>query len=157
MKKTIWRVPAVLALSGILCRVLNYVIAMVYGRIQVSRGPDPVTGVYEITTGHVTEIAAVLSFLIFWVAGWRFIRGMKRKEVFLSATVMVVWGIGLLAWEQLAQAMGGFSLWCYRLQATTDAMTWVTQILIRAVGTVSIPVVVPGLFAPYLYLVFGER
>ena len=64
---------------------------------------------------------------------------------------------GLLAWEQLSQAMGGYSMWVYRLYATTDAMRWATQILTRVFDEVSVPVVLPYIFTPYLYLLFGRR
>ena len=157
LKKPIWRVPLVLAGAGILCRFLTYLIAIISVQIQRAQGPDPVTGAYNISTTYITEITTVLAFLIFWAAGWLFVRTLRRKEIFFSATIMVIWGIALLAWEQISQAMGGYSMWCHRLYATKEAMMWVNQILIWVFDQVSLPVMVPGLFAPYLYLVFGKK
>lgn len=156
-KKPLWRVPLVLAGCGVVCRMLTYLISFVSVRIQMAQGPDPVTGAYNISSGYSTQIVAIISCLLFWIAGWRFVRELTRKERFLSATIMVLWGAALLAWEQISQAMGSYSMWCYRLYATTEAMMWVDQILIRVFDQVSVPVMIPGLFAPYLYLLFGQR
>lgn len=156
LKKPVWRVPLVLGCAGILCRMLTYLLGFVWGRIQIARGPGP-DGTTVLTGGYVTEIIAVISFLLFWWAGWRFVRGLSRREIFLSATMMVLINAALLAAEQLSQAMGGYSLWVYRLYALTEGTMWADQLLIRLFDTVSVPVLIPALFAPYLYLVFGKR
>ena len=159
LKKPIWRVPLVLAGTGILCRVLSFLVVFVWTRLQIARGPDPVTGSYQIGTGYMSEILAVVSFLLFWAAGWKFLRGLTRRQIFASATIMVLWGAALLAGEQLSQAAGNMDLFfgVYHLQATTDAMRWATQLLVRIFDEVSVPVVIPGLLAPYLYLLLGRR
>lgn len=144
-----------LSLTGILCRFLTYLISFVFVRIQMAQGPDSVTGAYEITSGHATEIIAVLSFILFWVVGWKFVRGLSRRQIFLSATIMVIWEAVLLTAEQLSQSMGSYSLLVYRLYATTEATMWASQILIRIFNQVSVPVILPGLLAPYLYLLLG--
>ena len=112
-KKPLWRVPLVLAGTGIVCRILSFLMAFIWGRIQIAQGPDPVTGVYHLTTGYVSILSAILAFILFWLAGWRFVRGMERRHIFYSATIMVVWHAILLAWEQISQAIGGYSLWVY--------------------------------------------
>ncbi len=157
LKKPLLRVPLVLGIAGIGLRFLTYIAAFISVQIQKAQGPDPVTGAYSISSGYVTEIMAVLSFVVFWAAGWKFVRGLERKVIFSSATIMVVWCAALLIWEQLSQKLGGYSLWCYRLYATTEANMWAMQILIRIFDTVSVPVVLPSLFVPYLYLLLGKR
>lgn len=155
-KNPLWRVPLVLGCAGLLCRALTFILAFAWGTIQRFRGPGP-DGTTVLTSGYVTEIIAVISFLLFWWAGWRFVRGLTRREIFLSATIMVLFQALLLAWEQLSQSMGGYSLWAYRLYALTEGTMWADQLLIRLFDTVSVPVLIPALFAPYLYLVFGKR
>lgn len=155
-KRPIWRVPLVLSGVGIFCRMLSYLLGLVWGRIQIARGPGP-DGTFVLTTGYVTEIIAVLSFLLFWWAGWRFVRGLTRREIFASATIVVIVYAVLLAAEQLSQAMDGYSIWIYRLYALADGKTWVDQLLFRIFDTVSVPLAVPGLFTPYLYLVLSKR
>ncbi|WP_298018225.1 hypothetical protein [uncultured Dysosmobacter sp.] len=157
LKKPLLRVPLVLGIAGIVLRFLTYIAAFISVRLQTAQGPDPVTGAYSISSGYVTEIMAVISFVVFWAAGWKFVRGLERKTIFFSATIMVVWCTALLIWEQLSQKLGGYSLWCYRFYATTEANMWATQILIRIFDTVSVPVVLPSLFVPYLYLLLGKR
>ena len=120
-KKPLWRVPLVSAGTGIVCSILSFLMAFVWGRIQIARGPDPVTGAYQISTGYLSVLSAILAFVLFWLAGWRFVRGLERRQIFLSATIMVVWQAVLLAWEQISQAMGGYSMWVYYLYATVEA------------------------------------
>lgn len=156
LKKPLWRVPVVLGCAGILCRILTYILGFAWGRIQMARGPGP-DGTYLITGGRVTEVAAVISFLLFWLAGWRYIRGLSRRQIFLSASIMVLLNGALLAWEQLSQAMGGYSLWVYRLYALTEGQMWVSQLLFRLFDTVSVTLAIPEIFAPYLYLLLGRR
>lgn len=157
LKKPLLRVPLVLGGAGILCRLLTYLLSFISVRIQMAGGPDPVTGAYTISSGHTTQIVSVIAFFLFWAAGWKFLRGLSRKQIFLSASVMVIWSGLLLAWEQVSQAMGGYSLWVYRLSATTEATMWTTQLLIRIFDRVSLPAVMPAVFTPYLYLLLGNR
>ncbi len=157
LRKPVLRVPLVLVLTGLVCRAVSRPMIFLWVRIQIARGPDPATGSHEIGMGYINEIMAVIAFLLFWAAGWKFIRGLSRRQIFFSATIMVVWAGLLLAWEQFSQAMGGYSMWVYRLYATTEAMGWTTQILIRVFDEVSVPVVLPYIFTPYLYLLLGKR
>lgn len=157
LKKPILRVPLILAVTGIVCRMLTYLCSFISVRIQMANGPDPVTGAYNISSGYTTEIVSVIAFILFWFAGWKFVRGLSRKQIFLSATIMVVWLGILLAWEQLSQAGGGYSIWVYRLYATQEAVSWATQLLVRVFDEVSVPVVLPSIFTPYLYLLLGKK
>lgn len=157
LKKPVWRVPLVLGTLGLICRSLAYVLGMIWGRIQIARGPGP-EGAYTLTSGHVREILSVISFLLFWWAGRRFVRGLTRREIFASATIMAVVYAALLAAEQISQhVFGTYSMAVYRLYALAEAKGWVDQLLFRLFDTVSVPLAVPGLFAPYLYLLFGKK
>ena len=158
LKKPILRVPLVLALTGILCRALRFLVILIWTRVQIAQGPDPISGAYEISVGPVSPFLDVLCFLLFWAAGWKFVRGLTRKQIFLSATIMVVWLGLLLAWEQLSQAItGSYSMWIHRLYATQAAMSWATQLLVWIFDEVTVPVVLPSILTPYLYLLLGKR
>lgn len=157
LKRPIWRVPLVLCATGLLCRLITYLYSFVSVRIQMAQGPDPVTGAYSISSGHASVVLSTVAFLLFWAAGWKFVRGLTRKQIFLSATIMVVWLGVLLAWEQLSQAAGGYSMWVYRLYATQEAVSWVVQLLVRIFGSVSVPVVLPSILTPYCYLLLGRK
>ena len=157
LKKPVLRVPLVLALTGVLCRALRYAVIMVWTRVQMAQGPDPVTGAYEISVGPVGTVLDVLCFALFWIAGWLFVRELTRKQIFLSATIMAVWLGVLLAWEQLSQALGGYSIWVHRLYATQESVSWAVQLLVWIFDEVSVPVVLPSILTPYLYLLLGKR
>ena len=85
VRKPILRVPLVLALTGLVCRCLTYLIGFVWGRIQIAQGPNPATGAYELSTGYMSEIMAVIAFLLFWTAGWKFVRGVYMIPNVISA------------------------------------------------------------------------
>ncbi len=157
LKRPSWRIPLVLSGVGLLCRALTYILGLIWGRIQIAQGPGP-DGSYVLTTGYTTEIIAAISFLLFWLAGWRFVRGLTRREIFRSASIMVLLNAALLAAEQISQRVfGAYSMTVYRLYALTEGTMWVDQLLIHLFDTVSIPVLIPGLFTPYLYLALGNR
>ena len=159
LRRPIWRVPLVLGALGLVRRCLSYVLGFIWVRIQIAQGPGP-DGAYTISTGHMSEVAAVISFLLFWWAGWRFLRGMTRRELFWSASIMVLVFAALLAAEQISQhVFGTYSMTVYRLNALAEGSSWVNLIffwLFQALGSASILWVVPGIFAPYLYLIFGR-
>ena len=157
LKKPILRVPLVLAALGLACRLLDYAGGFLWGLILRAKGPDPATGTITVTAGPTTAIVSAVSFLLFWWAGWRFVRGLSRREIFRSATIMVLVYAALLAAEQITQSVGVGFLTVYRLYALADGKGWVDQLLFRLFGTVSVPLVIPGLFAPYLYLVFAKK
>ncbi len=156
-KKPIWRVPLVLGGLGVINHLLSFAGGLIWGRIQIARGPGP-DGSFVITSGCVTEIVTFMMFLLFWLAGWRFVRGLTRREIFWSASIMVLVNAALLAAEQISQhVFGTYSMAVYYLYALAGGKSWVDQLLFRLTGTVSIPMVLPGLFAPYLYLVFAKK
>ena len=157
LRRPIWRVPLVLGALGLVCRCLTYVLGLTWGLIQRARGPGP-DGSIVLTTGYLSVIMAVISFLLFWWAGWRFLRGMTRRELFWSATIMVLVFAALLAAEQISQhVFGTYSMTVYRLYALAEGKGWVDQIFFRLTGEVSVSTVLPGIFAPYLYLIFGRK
>ena len=157
LEKPLWRVPVVLGGLGLLCRLLSFILSFAWGRIQIARGPGS-DGSVVLTTGYVGEIVTVIMFLLFWLVGWRFVRGLTRREIFRSASIMVLVNAALLAAEQISQhVFGTYSMTVYHLYALADGKSWVDQLLFRLTGTVSLPMAIPGLFAPYLYLVFAKK
>ena len=159
-KRPIWRVPLVLAALGVLNRLLSLAGGVIWGSIQRARGPGP-DGITVLTTGYLSEIVAVLGCLLFWWAGWRVLRGLTRREIFRSATVMVLVNAAWRAAEQIGQAVtGSYPLWVYHLWVLEEGSGWVNQLFLRlfqALGSTSLLWVIPGIFAPYLYLVFGVK
>jgi len=159
LKKPILRVPLVLIGLGVTERILTFLLTFLWVRIQKAQGPNPETGAYEIGSGGITVVLAVIGFVLFWVAGWKFIRGLTRKQIFLSATIIVVWHGILLVLEQWTMATSNWDLYfalVYRLWITVDGIGWATQLLSRIFGEVSVPVVAPSILTPYLYILLGR-
>ena len=157
LKSPLLRVPLVLTVTGILCRILTYILTFIWTRIQIAHGPDPVTGAYTFGSGGLMIVLSVISFLLFWAAGWRYLQHMTFRQIGASATIMVIWFALLLTTEQLFQAAGDYPMWVYTLYATHESCSWVDQLLIRIFDEVSVQAMIPGLFSPYLYLIFGRR
>jgi len=158
LKKPILRVPVVLVPLGILCRILTFVVTFICVQIDRAKGPNPETGVYEISIGYSSEIVGIISFVLFCAAGWKFMRSLTRRQIFCSATIMVVWHAILLILEQwiLTNHVGSY-MTLYQLWFTVEGTQWATQLLVRLFDAVSIPIILPSLLTPYLYLVFGRK
>lgn len=156
-KTPLWRVPVVLGTLGIFCRILSLGGGILWGTYLRAQGPDPETGKIILSSGPVPAIVAVVSCVLFWWAGWRFVQGLTRRQIFLSATIMVVFHAVLLAAEQIGQSMGGYPLTVYHLYALTEGTLWVSQLLIRLFDDWSLLLACVSVLAPYLYIVFGKK
>lgn len=150
-KRPILRVPLVLCGLGILMRMITYLTSFVWVRILIASGST------EISAGPVTVVSTAIDFLLFWLAGWFFVRELARRQVFWSASVMVLINAVLLAMEQISQDMGWYFPWVYRLYVLAEGSQWVGQLLYRIFDTVSIPLAIVGLFAPYFYLILAKK
>ena len=64
LKSPILRVPLVLSITGILCRILTYILSFIWTRIQIAHGPDPVTGAYTFGSGGLTIVLSVIACLL---------------------------------------------------------------------------------------------
>lgn len=153
LKKSLWRVPLVCAGTGLLCRVLNFLIVFVVTRIRMAQAPDA-----PITVGMgLNTLLSALAFVLFWAAGWLFLRELTRKERFFSATLLVVFQLCLLAWEQIAQAHGAYPMAVYYLWAITESQNWLSWVIFLLTDTVSVPLAVAAQFTPYLYLLLPRK
>ena len=160
IKKPLLRIPLLLTALGILERIITFIVSFIWVQIQRSQGPNPITGAYEISSGYVTEIMTVIGFVLFWAAGWKFVRGLTRKQIFFSATIMSIWYALLLGLEQWTMATSNYDLYfslVYRLWVTLEGMSWASQLLVRIFGDVTLPVMMPAVLTPYLYLLFGKH
>jgi len=158
--KNLLRIPVVLTILGVLERILTFLLSFIWVQIQKAQGPDPITGVYEISSGHLTEIMAIIGFVLFWAAGWKFVRKLTKKQIFISATIMAVWYALLLGLEQWTMATSNYDLYfalVYRLWVTLEGMSWSSQLLVWLFGDVSLPVMLPAVLTPYLYLLLGQK
>lgn len=152
-KQALWRVPLVCAGAGLVCRVLNFLIVFVVTRIRIAQAPDAPIGIGP----GLNALLAALAFVLFWAAGWLFLRDLTRKERFFSATLLVAFQLCLLAWEQLAQAQGAYPMAVYYLWTITESQNWLSWLLFLLTDAVNVPLAIAVQFTPYLYLLLPHK
>ena len=155
-KRPVFRVPLVLMALGVVCRIVSFFAGYLWGSYLHAQGPDPETGIFYLSAGPTTAIMILVSCLLFWWAGWRFVRGLSRRQVFLSASIMTAISAVLLAAEQIAQAMGNYPMWLFHLYSLAEGSQWV-MLLLAHLFNAGISTAVVSIFAPYLYLIFAKK
>lgn len=145
MKTSWWKVPLYCMVAGWICFELE---VRLLGRFAIVTLPDG-----SITSDNTRWIimCGILFVITIAVGGLFFFRRMSRRELFVSASVMVVLNVvcGLIAyktnsvfsfyWTELTEWSSFVPQLLYRLQVNE----WISAILTWAL--------------PYLFLLFGKR
>lgn len=154
-KHTIWRVPAAMFLSGIIARAAGVPVAHLFN--QMENGSYTISPMYD-------SFMNILRLALFLAAGWLLLRGLSRRSIFRSATIMAAYSALALAVEQVGQALIGADILSltYYLYIPKSGSYILTSLLFRLApegfphwGYVLLAV--PSCFFPYLYLVFGRK
>ncbi|MBU5626435.1 hypothetical protein KQI82_05800 [Oscillibacter sp. MSJ-2] len=151
-KHTLWRVPAYCAAAGVVSRQL---IIRWLGRLAVVTLPD---GVVSIDLTRQLIVYGIV-FLAALSVGAMILRSMTRKEIALSATIIVAFQLALAAFELAAGGMTeslGTALWY--LSQSSEWSHFLSQLLFKAGGMDFLwaGVFLDGL-APYLFILFGRK
>lgn len=155
-KTGLWRVPAAMALSGLIGRMVGFPLARLF-LVRLEDGSHTSSPLFSPCMNGIYVA-------LFLAAGWLLLRGMDRRTLFRSATLMVAYGLLVLAVEQIGQVLagGGILLLTYYLYIPTEAGSVVTSLLFR-LAPETLPhwgfvlLAIPSCFLPYLYLVFGRK
>ncbi|WP_458407949.1 hypothetical protein [Anaerotignum sp.] len=144
-KKTFWRVPVFSLIAGFLCYYSYAPMMSVLGKITEH-------GLFLAYFPYVVYFVAVLV-----IGGLVFFRNMTRKEIFLSASILVVIGVMILVAEWVAlhqfdRFLEGSMFW-------TLGNWWSSLIVLLGIR------IIPNAwfcsfvacFAPYLFVLFGRR
>lgn len=104
-------------------------------------------------------IQLILSFTAFVIIGLILRKENDRKSFAQSATVLVVYYLVMFALEQTTQYFHVYSLIIYRLFIPVEIFTVITLALARlsTAETINWVYVIPSLFAPYLFVLFGKK
>jgi len=151
MDKTLFKIPILTLIGGIIYRIANFVIIFL-----MVKGSNEWT--LEMGT-TVFYIDLVISIIIFGVIGIILSKTCDRKTIFRSSTLLVIYSIILLILEQVTQYFGvyniGINLWLY---LPVEIFTIITSALARISTAESInwTYAIPALFAPYLFSIFGK-
>lgn len=155
-KHTIWRVPAAMFLSGIIARAVSVPVAHLF-IYQMEDGSYTISSMYD-------SCMDILRLALFLAAGWLLLRGLSRRSIFRSATIMAAYSALVLAVEQIGQALIGADILSltYYLYIPKSGSYILTSLLFRLApegfphwGYVLLAI--PSCFFPYLYLVFGRK
>jgi hypothetical protein len=149
--KSIWRVPAIAIIGGyigwyILVRLLTFT--------HVVQSDGTVLTDY----GRQVMIYILYTVLFVGITGFLFLRKMSRKEIFWSATVVVLLNLLLTAASYLVGPMSGTDAIIFmRLSMPFEWMDFPHTLIHYITGEYTwLGSVLRGLM-PYLYLFFGKK
>lgn len=149
-KNLLWRVPLYCVLAGIGALYLNTYVLMRFAIVTLSDGTvtsDPV----KVLIIYGIDLAAALFI------GRFFFRGMTKKELFLSATILVVIQmlITLIQW-MLGGVTGPLGVALLYLSQISEWCRFVSQLTYRMTSNLWIGAFLEALM-PYVFLLFGQN
>lgn len=150
-KNTFWKVPLYCIVAGILVYIL-----CVYYLLQLAivKHPD---GVITTDNTRVLIIYGALFLGTLLIGGLVFFRGMTRKEIFFSASILVIYGVILIfIQEAFNLTTGPVAFLMMILFRPFEWSSFVVQIFFRLSNNLWIGVVLQVL-APYLFVLFGKK
>ena len=150
-KKTLWKVPLFCGIAGVLVYILSVYILL---RLAIVRLPD---GVITADNTRVLIIYGALFVGTLLIGGLVFLRNMARKEIFFSASIVVLYG-AILIFIQWAFNLttGPGAIWMIYLFRPFEWCSVVPLIFFRINDNFWIGVAVQVL-TPYLFVLFGKR
>lgn len=152
LRRSVWRVPLITVIAGALYTPCCVQILLRYGVVS----PGVIDGrVSLLTSGFL--LAAVL--LLGWVL---LLRDQTRREIFLSASLVVAYGLVLFAVQLLTGSTTGPAAVVF-LRLVEDPLSWTVfpaQLGLYMRERLGWTVPFLGLlrfFVPYLFVLFGKR
>lgn len=153
-KKNLWKVPLYCIIAG---RVSFYLIAYVFKDFIIRTYPDG--SIAHNNTGLFMVYGGVFVVTVL-IGGMIFFRKMTRKEIFFSATIIVVFQMII----SLMQLLMGGSVGLARLlginpMSLSRLYDWsgvVYQIILKMRVNAWLAIFIQSLM-PYLFIVFGQR
>lgn len=150
-KKVLWKVPVYSILAGL---VLFRLDVYVLGRFMLVTLPDGSITVNETASLILYGLMLVGTVLL---GGLVFLRNMTKKEIFLSASILVVFRILMVLLQWGLDATTGpmaipFLYWA-------EAQEWsvfLSQIFFKVIDNLWVCALIEC-FAPYLFIPFGKK
>jgi hypothetical protein len=145
------KLPLLTLLAGIILRISD--------RISVAalmRGTNHFT--FEMGT-TVSSVRTVISIAAFVAIGLYLRKRYDKRFIAKSATILVVYSIAMLVWEQAAQYYGTYIMLIYWMYLPAEMFTGITSVMLRLIDLENTRWIyaIPSLFAPYLFVLFGKR
>ena len=145
-KKSWWKVPLYCIVASWICFQLE---VRFLGRWTIVTLPD---GSISTDSTRWLILNIVLFIIVVTIGGFFFFRKMTHKELFFSASVLVVLNIvfGLIAYKM----QGMFSLYFAEL---TEWDNFISNLLVQVTQNVWISAVIDWILPPYIFVLFGRK
>lgn len=148
-KNTLFTVPLFCVAAGLAC---YYLIVYGVGRFVVAAQPD---GTLAADPGRELLLyGLVLAASL--VIGQRLFRRMTKKEIAVSATIIVVFRLLTLALDALLAPTDRLAMTFFYLSLPGEWHALVPMLLYRLTGSFGLSAVL-GAFSPYLLVLFGRK
>ena len=146
MKKSWWKVPLYCMVASWICFQLEI---RFLGRWAIVTLPD---GSISSDNTRWMLMSAGLFLAVVCIGGFFLFRKMTRKDIFCSASVLVVFNIvaGLIAYRIQGMASMYFAEF-------TDWGSFLSNLLFPITQNAWIPTVIGWILLPYIFLLFGKK
>lgn len=144
-KSNLWKLPAYCLLSGFVCHLL---LVYVLGRLAIVTLPDgTITG-----DNRRWMLLSGILFLIVLAVGWVLLRKLPRRELLVSASILV--GLNVLFGILSEVTNGSFGFFWYALSEWDSV---VSQLLNAAGVNMWVSTIITWVLPPYIFVLFGRR
>lgn len=149
MNRSWWKVPLYCMAASWVCFQLEIYLLVKWAIVTLPDG--------SIESDHTRSliISAILFLAVVCVGGFLFFRKMTRKEIFFSASILVVLNVvlGLLTYLTQRSFMSFNMLWI-------ELSEWdrvLSQVLFQLGLNEWLSAAIVWIFPPYIFLLFGKR
>ena len=149
-KNTLFTVPLYCVAAGLIC---FFIIVYGVGRFAVVTQPD---GSLASDEGRVLLLYGLVLAASLAVGGPLLFSRLTKKEIAVSATVMVVFRLVTLLLEALLSPTGSLAVTFSYLAMPGEWYTFIPLLLYRLTGSFLLSAVL-GAFTPYIFILFGKK
>lgn len=149
-KRSFWRVPLISLIAGLFYTPCYVRIVLHFGVIE--------PGVIDSKVSLLTSGGLLIVFL--FLGGIALLRNETRLEIFVSSSIVVVYGILLLVIQVLSGSMTGPAAVVFmRLGAPLEWMSFPSELglYLKAHMSITVPIGYLRFFVPWLFVLFGKK
>ena len=149
-KRSFWRVPLISLIAGLFYTPCYVRIVLHFGVIE--------PGVIDSKVSLLTSGGLLIVFL--FLGGIALLRNETRLEIFVSSSIVVVYGILLLVIQVLSGSMTGHAAVVFmRLGAPLEWMRFPSELglYLKEHMSITVPIGYLRFFIPWLFVLFGKK
>lgn len=149
-KRSFWRVPLISLIAGLLYNPCYIRIVLHFGMIE--------PGIIDSTLSLLTSGVLLIVFL--FLGGIVLLRNETRLEIFVSSSIVVVYGILLLVIQVLSGSTTGPAAVVFmRLGTPLEWMSFPSSLslYLKEQMSITVPIGYLRFFIPWLFVLFGKK